>query len=139
MSENRIYLVPVDRDFKPTQAQHEKAVELWQKLCPTYDAIITEKTDKNYGCVINLDEEGYVETKYGLVAHEPHILYEYLDLDDSFFESEEYADYLAEKEEEGEDFDFEDPTAFGENLNAETLLKFEEILGTPVEVLWERI
>ena len=74
MSENRIYLVPVDRDFKPTQAQHEKAVELWQKLCPTYDAIITEKTDKNYGCVINLDEEGYVETKYGLVAHEPHIL-----------------------------------------------------------------
>lgn len=139
MSENRIYLVPIDRDFTPTQEQHEKAVELWQKLCPTYDAIITEKTDENYGYVINLDEEGYIETKYGLVAHEPHILYEYLDLYESFFESEEYADYLEEKQEEGEDFDFDDPTAFGENLNEETLLKFEEILGTPVEVLWERI
>lgn len=139
MSENRIYLVPIDRDFTPTQEQHEKAVELWQKLCPTYDAIITEKTDENYGYVINLDEEGYIETKYGLVAHEPHILYEYLDLYESFFESEEYADYLEEKQEEGEDFDFDDPTAFGENLNTETLLKFEEILGTPVEVLWERI
>lgn len=138
MSENRIYLVPVDRDFKPIQEQHEKAVKLWQKICPTYDAIISEKED-NIGYTINLDEKSYVETNYGLVAYEPHILYEYLDLDDDYFKSDEYAEYLEEKEEEGEDFEFDDPTAFGENLNKKTLAKFEKILGTPVEVLWERV
>lgn len=137
--ENRIYLVPIDRTFKPTQQQHEKAVELWQEICPTYDAIISDGSEKfeNEFSIYVDDEE--IMTCYYLVAYEPRILYEYLDLGDDYYESEEYAEYLEEKEEEGEDFDFDDPTTHGENLNEKTLAKFEKILGTPVEIIWERL
>ncbi|MFW2178363.1 MULTISPECIES: hypothetical protein [unclassified Moraxella] len=139
MSDNRIYLVPVDKNYIPNPEQHQEAVAFWQEICPVYDAVISDGSEK-FETEFSIDVDGEkVATHYYLVAYEPHILYEYLDLDDSFFESEEYAEYEEAKEEDGEDFEFEDPTAYGENLNEETLAKFSEILGTPVEILWERV
>lgn len=139
MSENRIYLVPVDKSYVPTAEQHNKAVEFWQKICPFYDGIISEENE-SFEHEFSIDVDGTkVTTRYYLVANEPHIFYDYLDLDEDFFDSEEYAEYQEALEEDGEDFEFEDPTAYGENLNEETLAKFEKILGTPVEVLWERV
>lgn len=55
MSENHIYLVIKDKDYVPTQQQHEKAVELWQKMIPTYDAVISEKSDKFGGLHLVVD------------------------------------------------------------------------------------
>lgn len=122
MSENTLYIVPIDRDYQPTAEQKDNAFSYFEK-------IVTEA--ENEPCIYEnasfTDDDGQkVVTKVALTAGWVFGNEECWQLD-----GEEYEDVSEEDEEYYE-------IMYGTQLTSDAQQKLEELFGTKLEVIWVR-